>query len=275
MIMREIIIGSGQHCSYDKEVAFYESVRTGNYEMAKFLSVPLCSEGFGVLSQDPLRNIKYHLVITISMIARFCIEGGMPSEDAYTLSDDFINQTDEAETIEEVHAIHSQVIEIFCNAMHEIRIRGIYSLQVVKAIDFIKGNITEKIGINEIAEYLGISVPYLSRLFKAETGENISEYVIKRKVETSLIMLKYSNKSISEISTDLSFSSQSYFTKVFRKYVGLTPKDYKNSNFFISPKDILEEVYKKNLLSKTVNANADDDSAADDDNENEYENENE
>lgn len=264
--MREIIMGNGQHCSYDKEVAFYESVRTGNYEMAKFLSVPLCSEGFGILSQDPLKNIKYHLVITIAMIARFCIEGGMPSEDAYTLSDDFILQTDEAETIKQVHSIHSQVIEIFCNAMHEIRIRGIYSLQVVKAIDFVKGHIAEKIGINEIAEYLGISVPYLSRLFKAETGENISEYVVKRKVETSLIMLKYSNKSIAEISADLSFSSQSYFTKVFRKYVGLTPKDYKNGNFFISPKDILEEVYKKNLISKNAENN---------ENENDNDNENE
>ncbi len=242
------------HSSYDKEVSFYESVRNGNYEMAKFLSSPLCGEGYGILSKDPLRNIKYHLVVSIAMITRFCIEGGMPSEDAYTLSDKLINKTDEAETIDEVHKIHEQMIELYCTAMYEVRLKGIYSLQVVKAIDFIKGHIYQKVGINEIAEHLGISVPYLSRLFKSETGENISEYIIKRKVETSLIMLKYSNKSIAEISVELNFSSQSYFTKVFKKYVGLTPKDYKNSNFFISPKEILEEAYIKNDTSKDIEA---------------------
>lgn len=233
------------HNSYDKEVAFYESVRTGNYEMAKFLSTPLCSEGYGILSKDPLRNIRYHLIVSIAMITRFCIEGGMPSEDGYSLSDKLINRADEAQSVEEIHKIHAEMIELYCNAMYEIRLRGVYSLQIVKAIDFIKGHISEKIGINEIAEYLNISVPYLSRLFKAETGENISEYIIKRKIETALIMLKYSNKSIAEISAHLNFSSQSYFTKVFRKYAGLTPKDYKNSNFFISPKEILEENYVK------------------------------
>lgn len=234
------------HSSYDKEIAFYESVRTGNYEMAKHLSEPLCGEGFGILSKDPLRNIKYHLVVSIAMITRFCIEGGMPSEDAYTLSDKLINETDEAKTIDEVHKLHESTIEQFCNAMYEIRLRGVYSLQIVKAIDFVKGHVAEKIGINEIAEYLDISVPYLSRLFKAETGENISEYIVKRKIETALIMLKYSNKSIAEISAYLNFSSQSYFTKVFRKYAGFTPKEYKNSNFFISPKDLLERSYTKN-----------------------------
>ncbi len=243
-------MNNNTHNPYDKEVAFYESVRTGNYEMAKFLSSPLCGEGYGILSKDPLRNIKYHLVVSVAMITRFCIEGGMPSEDAYSLSDKLINKADEAETIDEVHKIHGQMIELYCNAMYEIRLRGVYSLQVVKAIDFIKGHITDKIGINEIAAHLSISVPYLSRLFKAETGENISEYIVKRKVETSLIMLKYSNKSIADISAELNFSSQSYFTKVFRKYAGLTPKDYKNSNYFISPKEILEETYTKYTASE-------------------------
>lgn len=245
------------HSSYDKEVAFYESVRTGNYEMAKFLSTPLCSEGYGILSKDPLRNIKYHLIVSVAMITRFCIEGGMPSEDAYNLSDKLINRTDEAQSIEEVHKLHAETIELFCNGMYEIRLRGVYSLQIVKAIDFIKGHISEKIGINEIADYLNISVPYLSRLFKAETGENISEYIIKRKIESALIMLKYSNKSIADISAHLNFSSQSYFTKVFRRYAGLTPKEYKNSNFFISPKEILGEVYIKNNTDESIDISED------------------
>ena len=242
------------HSSYDKEMAFYESIRTGNIEMARFLSTPLCSEGYGKLSKDTLRNIKYHLVISIAMITRFCIEGGMSSEEAYSLSDRFIMLTDEAESVEKVHEIHNDIIEKFCNAMYDIKLRGVYSFQVLKSIDFIKTHIYEKFSTNDVADYLGISVPYLSRIFKSETGENISEYIIKRKIELSLIMLKYSNESIADISCNLNFSSQSYFTKVFRKYTRMTPKEYKNGNYFISPKDILEE----NLANGTFKYEIDD-----------------
>ncbi|MGN0612749.1 MAG: helix-turn-helix domain-containing protein [Porcipelethomonas sp.] len=235
------------HNPYDKEIAFYESIRAGNYEIAKLLSTPLCGEGYGVLSKDPLRNIKYHLVVSVAMITRFCIEGGMSPEESYSLSDKLIMRTDEAETVEQVHELHHKAIEEFCIAMNEIRIRGVNSLQIIKAIDYIKTHVSEKITINDIARHLKISVPYLSRLFKAETGENVSEYVVKRKIESALIMLKYSGKSIADISCYLNFSSQSYFTKVFKKYVGMTPKEYKKGNYFISPKDILNEKIIKNI----------------------------
>lgn len=225
------------HSPYDKEMAFYESVRSGNIELAKFLSTPLCSEGYGRLSKDDLRNIKYHLIISIAMITRFCIEGGMPSEEAYSLSDRLIMLADDAASIENIHEIHNKTIEEFCNTMYNIKLRGVYSLQVLKSIDFIKSHIYEKFMISDVADYLGLSIPYLSRIFKSETGENISEYIIKRKIEIALIMLKYSDKSITDISCNLNFSSQSYFTKVFRKYTGMTPKEYKNGNYFISPID--------------------------------------
>ncbi|MGN0620757.1 MAG: helix-turn-helix domain-containing protein [Porcipelethomonas sp.] len=215
------------HASFDREMAFYESIRTGNLETAKLLSTPLCSEGYGILSKNPLRNLKYHLVVSVSMITRFCISGGLSPEEAYCLSDSYIIRADEADTEEEVRKIHSEMILGFTKKMHNIKIRNIYSRQIVKAVDYINTHINEKISVQNIADYLDLSVPYLSRLFKSETGLNISEYISVKKVESASAMLKYSSQTTSEISYILNFSSQSYFTKVFRKYTGMTPGEYR------------------------------------------------
>lgn len=68
-----------EHASFDREVAFYESICSGNMELVKVFMKPLFCEGCGILSEDFLRNLKYHMVVLAAMIARYCINGGMNS----------------------------------------------------------------------------------------------------------------------------------------------------------------------------------------------------
>ncbi|MDE5755097.1 MAG: AraC family transcriptional regulator, partial [Oscillospiraceae bacterium] len=51
-----------ERASFDREIAFYESIGAGNMEMMRFFAAPLCCEGCGTLSKDHLRNLKYHFV---------------------------------------------------------------------------------------------------------------------------------------------------------------------------------------------------------------------
>ena len=74
------------HSPYETELEFYSAVREGDLETVKRLYTPLDTNGKGRLSKDDLRNVKYHLVITIAMLCRFCIEGGLDPETAYTIS---------------------------------------------------------------------------------------------------------------------------------------------------------------------------------------------
>ena len=60
-----------------------------------------------------------------------------------------------------------------------------------------------------------------------ETGMTFSDFVNKQKIEEAAALLLYTEYSDTQISTLLAFSSQSYFIKVFRKYMGTTPKQYK------------------------------------------------
>ena len=216
-----------EHASYDREIAFYESICSGNMDLVRVFMKPLCSEGCGVLSEDHLRNLKYHMVVLAALIARYCISGGMTPEESYSLSDFYIMETDKCRTESEIRAVHLEMIEEYTNKMRLIKLRGVYSKQIVRAVNYIISHLHSRILLEDAAEYLKISPAYLSRLFKKEMGISFGEYVNRQKIEEAAALLLYTEYSDTEISNLLAFSSQSYFIKVFRKYIGTTPKKYK------------------------------------------------
>lgn len=216
-----------EHASFDLELAFYESICSGNMKLVKVFMKPLFSEGCGILSEDLIRNLKYHMVVLAALIARYCIKGGMTPEESYNLSDYYIMKTDKCKTESEIRAVHYEMIEGYTNKMRQIKLRGVYSKQIVRAVDYIICHLHSRILIEDTAEYLKISPSYLSRLFKKEIGVSFSEYVNKLKIEEAASLLLYTKYSDTEISNLLAFSSQSYFIKVFKKYMGTTPKKYK------------------------------------------------
>lgn len=216
-----------EHASFDREIAFYESICSGNMELVRVFMKPLFCEGCGILSTDFIRNLKYHMVVLASIIARYCIKGGMTPEEAYTLSDFYIMKTDNCQTEREIRAVHVEMVEGYTSKMRHIKLRGVYSKQIIRAVDYIICNIHSRVLLADVAEYLKISPAYLSRLFKNETGIVFGEYVNKIKIEEAASLLLYTEYNDTEISNLLAFSSQSYFIKMFKKYIGMTPKQYK------------------------------------------------
>ncbi len=215
------------HAPFEREMAFYESVRSGSLETVKTLFTPLGGEGFGKLSQDPLQNLKYHLVVSIAMITRFCINGGLTPEEAYSMSDVYIRQTDQCKSREEINDVHYRMTIEFTKRMRHITNGHIYSKTMTLILDYISDHLHEKILIEDISAFVSCSTPYISRLFRSEMGVTLSEYIMQKKIESAANMLQFSNFSALEISSYLHFSSQSYFIKQFRKYIGITPKEYR------------------------------------------------
>ncbi len=216
-----------EYAPFDREMAFYESICSGNMEFVKLFAKPLFCEGCGTLSKDPLRNIKYHFTISTALIARFCVGSGMTPEDAYSLSDIFIMRADECRSIEEVRTVHYEMIEHYTKKMRTLRNSTLYSKRILQAVEYISEHLHSRVLIEETAEALRITPAYLSRLFKAETGTTFTDYVNRRKIEEATGLLRYSDYSDLEISSLLCFSSQSYFIKIFKKIMGMTPNEYK------------------------------------------------
>lgn len=218
------------------EFQFYNAVAEGDVEaVEKNCNQEKLTEqdGVGVLSRNPVINIKYHFVITIAMLARLCHQKGMAMELAYNLSDFYIQKLDDIPTVQGVQMLHQEVVIDFAKRMSRINRRDTNSLYINQCKEYIFAHIRERITIKELAEALGVSAGYLSRLFKSETGDSASGYIRKKKIELAKNLLKYSDYSMIEIANILSFSSQSHFIQQFRESEGITPKKYREKNSFV------------------------------------------
>lgn len=222
------------HSPVEKEMKFYESIKSGNMEEVNKAYSPLGSKGFGILSDDALRNLKYHLVITVAFITRFCVDGGMERETAYNLSDLYIRQADKAKTEKEISEIHKAAIRDFTLRMSKIKKENIYSKPVIDCFEYVYENLNEQFSISEIADKLDLTPQYLSKLFHKETGMTLKAYISKKRIETACQMLRFSDYEAAEIGAFLAYSSHSHFIQCFRKATGLTPREYRNKFYHTS-----------------------------------------
>lgn len=219
------------HLSYEHEIAFFESIKAGNTIEALRLFQPLSSDKLGKLSDDSLRNLKYHLIITVAFITRYCIEGGMEMEVAYNLSDIYVRSIDKCTTEEQINLLHREVVEDFTQRMQLLHKAALYPKPVILCLDYIYDNLHTKLTLETLSEIAGLSPSYLSKLFHKEVGLTVSAYITKKRIEAAENMLKFSDYSCINISNYLCFSSESHFIQVFKKHTGYTPKIY-HQKFF-------------------------------------------
>ena len=72
--------------------------------------------------------------------------------------------------------------------------------------------------------------PYLSKKFKQETGETLTDFILKEKLQEGCHLLAHTKKSPAAIASYLGFSSQSHFSRTFKKYLALTPCEYRSKH---------------------------------------------
>lgn len=101
---------------------------------------------------------------------------------------------------------------------------------VKKALSYISLNYTKTITLNDVASYLNVTPFYVSKLLSAHIDKNFTDLVTEYRIEKSKELLN-SDMQIKDIAFSLGFKSHNYFTKVFRKVTGLTPKEYKTKYY--------------------------------------------
>ena len=154
------------HSPFEKEFEFYDCVKKGDTDGVERLMTPLGSSGTGVLSEDPLRNLKYHFVVTVALITRFCVEGGMEMETAYTLSDLYILKADKCMSETDIHSLHREAVLEFTRQMNRLATADVYSKPVIMTMDYIYDHLHSRINETEIAEYVSQPIIYITAFQK-------------------------------------------------------------------------------------------------------------
>jgi len=215
------------HNTFELEQTIMNIVRKGDTAaLNEWLKAAPAVRG-GLLAAEQLRQLKNTFIVTATLASRAAIRGGLDIDDAFTLSDSYIQKCELMNTTDQIMNLQYNMVLDFTRRVERIRLGKHPSKLVTDVANYIQHHLSDSITAEDIAKDLYLSRPYLSRKFIEEAGVSLTDFILKEKTEEAKRLLRYSDKSLTAIGSYLGFSSQSHFSRVFKKYAGITPSDYR------------------------------------------------
>lgn len=187
--------------------------------------IDIFSARFG---KQMLKVVRYYFLVLSSIVTRKLIENQVPPTKAFAFNiacTEMIElEMKDAEFMQFADALIDFYIGFIAN-----RKQPTFSHQTVnKVIIFINDGLETNLTVDLIAKQYNVSTSHLSRIFREHVGLTIVEYLNGRRVEEAQYYLRNTTKSITAISQQFHFCNQSYFTRIFKKYTGVTPKQFRD-----------------------------------------------
>ena len=170
--------------------------------------------------------VKSRIMEIAVILSRGAIDGGASIEKILHLNDKLLPQIPQLQDMNQLNYWLAHALVMYTRCVFNAR-GNEYSPVVIDIINYVKRHFNGKLTLNDIADHVSFSVSYVSRIFKSETGESLSAFINRVRIDHAKAAL-LSDTSLVEIAMECGFEDQSYFNKVFKKYVGCTPSAYKH-----------------------------------------------
>ena len=177
--------------------------------------------------------IKARILELVVLLSRAALEGGADVEQIFGLNYRYLNEIHSFKTVEELTYWLSKIMMRFTDCVFNLT--GVKHVDVIyRAIDYVKKNYMKKITLEEVASHVYLSPAYFSKVFKEEMNTNFNNYLNRVRIEMSKKLLLDDSISLVDISNYVGYEDQSYFSKVFKKMVGISPGKYRESRGQVS-----------------------------------------
>ena len=183
----------------------------------------------GKVSENSLRQAKNIMIAGIAVFTRKAIELGVNPHLAFTISDMSIRKIEKTYNIADLDMVTQECFRSFYNIYNSDQHKK-HSKRISAVLEFIDKNMTNKITLKSVADYLNVDVFHLSREIKKETGKTFTEQLINRRLDEAKRLLKYTDYNLTQVSEICGFLSKSYFIKVFKDHFKTTPIQYRKWN---------------------------------------------
>lgn len=214
------------HPPYFLEQELLSKIKSGNLNETMAVLTEINSLKRPRLSKDALRSVKNSIICSVTIFTRAAIEGGVMPEAAFTLSDSIILEIESMDNLPDLIDYEYTAAEQYVKIVQDLS-KSKYSNIIQQAVSYIYKNLTNKLTLKEISAAIYVHPNYLSTLFKKEVGMNLPDYIMKTRVDEAKHYIRYTNTKISDIANFYQFCNQSYFTQIFRKFIGCTPNEYR------------------------------------------------
>ncbi len=185
------------------------------------------TEGYGL--GDPKREARDSMVAFTALCARAAMDGGLTPRVARETEAHYVRLIEKCGRLTELMRLKPMILEDFITRVRALRSAPEMSPAIQEVCTYIHSHLTDKLELADIAREVGYTAYYLTKKFYRETGVRLSDYVKGARIERAKIMLM-TGKTVQAIADELHFTTRSYFTKVFRDAVGMSPAEYRASN---------------------------------------------
>ncbi len=173
---------------------------------------------------DTLKTMVLEMVV---QMYRAAVDEGADPRELLGINSTFLKDFHDIEDDEALNAWLTEWLELFISTPFQHRsVDG--SLTLAPAIHYIKNNLDKPLTRDEVARACNLSSGYFSRLVRLRTGYTFTALLQRFRVERARTLLEKSSLTVSETAFEAGFNDQSYFTKVFKKHTGTTPKEYQS-----------------------------------------------
>ncbi len=214
--------------TYEKENKLMNIVSQGLINNAEMIISKMTTAGIEQRSSDPVRNMKNYSVILNTLLRKAAEHGSVHPYYIDEMSSGFAVKIEMANSLKEIEELQKEMIRSYCMLVKNHSMKN-YSHLVQKVLTTIDSEITGDLSLKAQAKALSVNPSYLSALFKKETGITLTDYVNKKRAEHAARLIKTTNMQIQTISQFCGIYDVNYFTKIFKKYFGKTPKEYRES----------------------------------------------
>jgi AraC-like DNA-binding protein len=209
------------------EKKLQNAIATGAEQESKELLNQLLGHIFFTSNAD-VETTKRRVSELVVLLSRAAIEGGADANQIFMLNDEYMNHLERFKTLEALSVWLNDLIHKFVHYIFDFKdVKHFDALH--KVVGHINENYAKKLTLDEIAGRVYLSKSYLSKIFKEEMRCSLTNYINKIRIEKSKALLLDDSVSLVDVTQLVGFDDQSYFTKVFKKIVGVSPGKYRET----------------------------------------------
>ncbi len=211
---------------YACENELMDMVSQGRHHRAELMLAGFSASAMEQRSPDRLRNTKNYAIICNTLLRKAAERGGVHPIHLDSLSSHFARQIESLLAAEKAPALMTEMLRAYCRLVRKHSGEQ-YSPPVQRVIACVETDLAANLSLHSLAEAQNLSAGYLSALFRKETGKTLTEYVRSRRIENGARLLQSSSLQVQTIAQYCGIPDVNYFSKLFKKYKGVTPKQYR------------------------------------------------
>ncbi|MDD3218784.1 MAG: AraC family transcriptional regulator [Lachnospiraceae bacterium] len=179
-------------------------------------------------TKDPQRNIKNSLITFNTLLRKAAEYGGVHPVYLDETSHKWAVRFENTHSSKELDEFQHKMLRSYCMLVKNHSLAG-YSPIVRQAVDYINFNLASGLTVSGLADMLNISADYLTRLFRLELKCTVIEYINKQRITSAVKLLNTTHMPIQNIAMCIGINDTSYFGKLFKKQIGMSPRQYRES----------------------------------------------